>query len=265
MCDSLENKELIVGFLYDELTSAERKDLQVHLAACGECRNELEELRSTRTHLALWSPPQPDLGFRMISGGSAPAPALPRRIRFAPVFAFTAAAAIVLAAAAAIANVEIRYGSDGLVVRTGWVDQPEAAPMQALGPQAGPEARAVGISAAAGNETAFAELDRRLRTIESAMTPGPSGKQLASSQTGMSDVELLRQVRQMLSEAQSRQETAFATQMLQVVMDFEKQRLSDVALIQQGLDQYQGMTNAEIAQSRDMLNQWIRAAARQEK
>mgnify|MGYP006139685135 CR=1 FL=1 len=46
----------------------------------------------------------------------------------------------------------------------------------------------------------------------------------------------------------------------------EMQRQSDIALIQQGFDQYQGMTNAEIAQSRDMFNQWIRtAAARQEK
>ena len=84
MCDNLENSERIVGFLYDELTSAERNDLEAHLSGCGECRVELEGLRSTRTHLALWSPPPPDLGFRMISGGSAPAPALPRPRRFAP-------------------------------------------------------------------------------------------------------------------------------------------------------------------------------------
>ncbi|MDQ3420393.1 MAG: zf-HC2 domain-containing protein, partial [Acidobacteriota bacterium] len=144
MCES---NELIVGFLYDELTSGERKEFQAHLAACSECRVELEELRSTRTHLALWSPPLPDLGFRVISGGSAPAPALPRRTRLAPVFAFAAAAVVVLAAAAAIANVEIRYGTDGLQVRTGWAGQAQDAEVQAQPDASSGEVRAVNASA----------------------------------------------------------------------------------------------------------------------
>ncbi len=158
MCDS---KELIVGFIYDELTSTERQQLQAHLAICGECRVELEELRATRTHLALWSPPQPDLGFRMISGGAAPVQALPRPRRLAPLFAFAAAAVVVLAAAAAIANIEIRYGSEGLLVRTGWAGQAQGAPNADAG-----DVRAVNASASAGDPAALAELDRRLRTIE---------------------------------------------------------------------------------------------------
>src|SRR5687767_9583362 len=117
MCES---KELLVGYIYDELSTEERQALQVHLAACGACRLELEGLRATRTHLSLWSPPVPDLGFRVIQGGSAPAPALPRRVRLAPAFAFAAAAVIVLAVAAAIANVEVKYGNDGVTVRAGW-------------------------------------------------------------------------------------------------------------------------------------------------
>lgn len=92
-----------------------------------------------------------------------------------------------------------------------------------------------------------------------------SSVQLASSGPRMSDAELLRRVRQMLSEADTRQQTANAHQMLQVVRDVQLQHAEDIARIQQGLDQYQGMTNAEIAQSRDMFNQWIRASARQEK
>ena len=89
--------------------------------------------------------------------------------------------------------------------------------------------------------------------------------QLTSTENRMSDAELLRQVRQMLSEAHSRQQTANARQMLQIVRDVQQQHASDLARMQQGLDQYQGMTNAEIAQSRDMFNQWIRTSARQEK
>ena len=261
MCES---KELIVGFVYDELTPEERRALQAHLAECGECRSELEELRATRAYLASWSPPEPDLGFRMISGGAVPAPALPRRMRLAPAFAFAAAAVIVLAVAAAIANIEVRYGCEGLLVRTGWAPQGQRAPLQAQADTpANPQPQPVSAFADAGD---FAELDRRLRQIESAMTRQPSGVQLASTDSGMSDAELMRRVREIVTEAQSRQNTVVTTKLLQIVRDFEVQRQSDIAYIQQGFDQYQGMTNAEIAQSRDMFNQWIRtAAARQEK
>ena len=57
-----------------------------------------------------------------------------------------------------------------------------------------------------------------------------------------------------------------ARRLLQMIRDFDNQRRADLALIQQGLGTVQGLTNAEIAQNRDMLNQFIRAnATRQEK
>ena len=264
MCDS---KELIVGFLYDELTTAERKEMAAHLAACGECRLELEGLRSTRGHLAAWSPPQPDLGFRMISGGSSPAPALPRRNRLAPAFGFAAAAVLVLAAAAGIANIEVRYGGDGVVVRTGWAGNAQAGLVQTQPTVARESGRTNSSdSIDSGSGLAFAELDRRLRSIETAIAQeSSSGMQLASSPTRSSDAELLRQMRQMVNDAQAQQRTAFQHQMLQVVRDVQRQHMADIAKVQQGLEQYQGLTNAEIATSRDMFNQWIRASARQEK
>lgn len=254
MCD----KELIVGYLYDELPAADRQAVEAHVGTCAECRLELEELRATRLHLALWAPPEPELGFRVIRGGSAPAQALPRR-RLLPAFAFAAAAVIVLAAAASIANIEVRYGNDGMTVRTGWAQQ------------AVPESAAAGANDAAAapvaSSEAFAALDKRLREIEAAMTAGEAAAGVqAATASGMSDAELLRRVRQMVSEAESRQETAFARQLLQVVRDFDNQRRADIALIQQGLARYQGLTNAEIAQNRDMVSQLYRAAAtKQEK
>lgn len=259
-----ETEELIVGYVYDELSTDERTELEQHLAACGACRVEVEELRATRGCLESWTPPQPDLGFRVIRGGSAPAAALPRRPRLVPAFAFAAAAVIVLAAAAAIANVEIRYGGDGMTVRTGWArtDAPgEARPDVAL------------VSSPAGREQpapadAFAALDRRLREIETALSAPPQqpgGVQLASGPR-MTDAEMLGRVRQIVSDAEARQETAVAQLLLQVVRDFDQQRRADIALIQQGLGQYQGLTNAEIAQNREMVNQLVRAATtRQEK
>ncbi len=73
-------------------------------------------------------------------------------------------------------------------------------------------------------------------------------------------------MRDMVSDAEARQETAVAQRLLQVIRDFDNQRRADIALIQQGLGQYQGLANAEIAVNRDMLNQLVRAATtRQEK
>lgn len=262
-----ETEELIVGYVYDELSTDERTELEQHLATCGACRVEIEELRATRGCLESWTPPQPDLGFRVIRGGSAPAPALPRRPRLVPAFAFAAAAVIVLAAAAAIANVEIRYGGDGMTVRTGWArtDVPGAArPDVALVSSPARPAPPAPADAAG----AFAALDRRLREIETALSAPaqqPGGVRLASGQR-MTDAEMLARVRQIVSDAEARQETAVAQLLLQVVRDFDQQRRADIALIQQGLGQYQGLTNAEIAQNREMVNQLVRAATtRQEK
>lgn len=261
-----ETEELIVGYVYDELSTDERTELEQHLATCGACRVEVEELRATRGCLESWTPPQPDLGFRVIRGGSAPAAALPRRPRLVPAFAFAAAAVIVLAAAAAIANVEIRYGGDGMTVRTGWArtDVPGAArPDVAL-----VSSPARPAQPAPADADAFAALDLRLREIEAALrapAQPPGGVRLASGQ-GMTDAEMLGRVRQIVSDAEARQETAVAQLLLQVVRDFDQQRRADIALIQQGLGQYQGLTNAEIAQNREMVNQLVRAATtRQEK
>jgi hypothetical protein len=261
MCES---KELIVGYVYDELSPGERAEFEAHLAGCARCEIEIQELRSTRTHLTLWAPPEPDLGFRVIRGGAAPAPALPRRSRFVPAFAFAAAAVIVLAVAAAIANVEVRYGGDGMVVRTGW----SASRSTATGAPAdvAPDARVVSVQPQAPAAD-FAALDRRLREIELALGDATAGGgvQVASA-ARMSDAEILRRVRQIVGEAEARQETAVAQRLLAVVRDFDLQRRTDLALIQQGIGQFQGLTNTEIAQNRDMLNQLVRAAStRQER
>lgn len=259
MCDS---QELLVGYLYNELSPGERQTLQLHLAGCGECRAELEGLRATRAHLALWSPPVPDFGFRVIRGGSAPAPALPRRMRLAPAFAFAAAAVVVLAVAAAIANVEVRYDNDGLVVRTGWV----ASVPPAAEARANPAANA-GSAGPVATGDAFAVLERRLQEIEQALASQPdNGTQLATSTiTRMSDAEMLRQVRRIVHEAEARQKTVVAERMLAVIADLQRQHRADFAVMQQGLGQYQGMTNAEMAQTRDRVNQLMRVANKQEK
>jgi hypothetical protein len=181
------------------------------------------------------------------------------RSRLVPAFGLAAAAALVLAAATAIANLEIRYGSDGLVVRTGWSRE-------------NPVAADAAVSGAATNGPRPASmspdlqaLERRLRDLEMSAVSQPSAGGMQTASARMTDAEILRRIREVVAEAESRQQTVVAQRLLQVVRDLDRQRQADLAAMQQGLGTYQGLTNAEIAQQRDMLNQLYRVAARQEK
>ena len=114
MCDS---KELLVGFLYEELDPSAKRTFEKHLVTCVECRDELAELGATRGQIALWTPPESDLGFRIVRGAGAPSgTTVPVRACMGP----RGCRRVVMAAGAAIANIDVRYGQDGLVVRTGW-------------------------------------------------------------------------------------------------------------------------------------------------
>src|SRR5688572_23535204 len=118
MCD---NKELLVGYLYDDLTPQQRTIFDAHLGSCADCRDEVAALRSTRGSLSSWAPPEPDLGFEIVRHTVEPRGKVVRfRSRWVPAFGLAAAAVLVLAAAGAIANLEVQYDNEGLVVRTGW-------------------------------------------------------------------------------------------------------------------------------------------------
>lgn len=245
MCD----KERLVGYVYGELTEMERRAFDAHLTSCADCRDEAAGLRATRAHLAMWSPPGPDVGFRIVSGAAAP----PSRLRFAPAWGLAAAAVLVLAAAAAIANVEMRYGADGLVVRTGW-RQPARA--DASG--------AVAVPAAA-NPAWQADLQmirQRLGKLESAVARDPAGPGVvtAAARPAASESELLRRLHEIVKESEARQQRELALQMAQVISDVDASRRSDMLRIQQGLMQLQGVNDAEIVKNREMWNHVLRIA-----
>jgi hypothetical protein len=245
MCDS---KDLLVGFLYGELDVADRRSFQSHLAFCAECREELADLRATRGQIASWTPPEPDFGFHIVRGPAAPpAP----RFRIAPAWGLAAAAVLVLGVAAAIANVEVRYAGDGLVVRTGWTRAGEVAAVQGGAPTVTP----VDWSRQA------AALDRRLRDLE-ASARGQSPVQMASA-PGVSDEDVLRRVRELLTQSETRQQRAFADRLTQISRDFDMQRKLDLAAIDQGMARLQSTSGDEVRQYREMVQRVTRAAYQQ--
>jgi hypothetical protein len=232
MCN---DTELIVGYVYGELDGADRRRVEAHLAACGACRAEVTALQATRGHLASWTPPQMDLGFRIVRSD-------------APAAGLAAAAVLVLAAAAAIANVEIRYDASGLVVRTGWA-RDMAAPQNAGGGAAfvqtgGADAWKADIAAL---RTRLGELERASRE-SAAATPAAAGPRLT-------DAEILRRVGEMVGRSETRQQREFALQIAQLVRDIDRARQIDLARIQQGLGQQRAATAAEVA---SQVNYYLR-------
>jgi len=265
MCDS---KELLVGYLYDELDDSARRGFDTHLTTCPECRDELAGLRSTRMHLTAWAPPEPDFGFQIVRSPAA----LPvtRGFRVSPVWGFAAAAVLVMAVATAVANVEVRYGDAGLVVRTGWnrgASVEPGAPVPAAPAASSPAASspAVGApSAESVNWQATADgIDRRLRELEAIARTQPSAGQKAS--TSISDVEVLRRVREMLGQSETRQERAVAVRIAEVTRELDAQRRIDLAAIDSGMARLQNTNGAEVKQYRDLIQRMYRATAYQQK
>jgi hypothetical protein len=255
------NKEQLVGYLYDELGAAERGTFEAHLATCAECRSEVAGLRQTRQDLTTWSPPQPEFAFH-IARGAAPPPAVapPRRLPVVPRWALAAAASLLLlAGAAAIAQVELRYGPEGFVVRTGWASEPAAARAAAPAMAAAPSVQAVPTAVSSEQlsaalrvlETRLAELERG-RTTQTLMAA-------RAAQPGITAAEL----RKIMAQSEARQREEMALQVSQVWKDFSAARVNDFTRLQDFVGRAQGVTNQQLRQHRDSIELLSRVSASQ--
>jgi hypothetical protein len=249
MCES---KDLLVGFLYGEIDAADRRTFQAHLTSCGDCREELAGLRATRGQIASWTPPEPDFGFRIVRGAAAPPPA--PRFRITPAWGLAAAAVLVMAMGAAIANLEVRVGGgDGLVVRTGWNRPGEvtAGAVQSAGAQ----------EPTADWRVQTAALERRLRELESSARSGGTVQMAAAP--GVTEADVLRRVREMLVQSETRQQRDFSVRMAGLVREFDAKRRLDLAAIDQGMTRLQTTNGAEVRQYREALQRVALAAYQQ--
>lgn len=235
MCD----KELLLEYLYDELPASDRQAFDRHLASCADCREEVSGLRGTRTHLTSWAPPEPDLGFEIVRS-ARPAPARWRRM--SPAWGLAAAAVLTLAAAAAIANIDIRVGGDGVVVQTGWNRPAAGAPAQAA------------VQSTAVTATELAALQQRLEARVKELEGQLASRQATTtpvSTSRMSDADL-RLVRQLINDSEQRQQSELALRILQVNRDTEAARRADVDRLLAAYRQLQG-NNFETSQRQKAL------------
>jgi hypothetical protein len=248
MCDS---KELLISFVYDELDAAEREPFRRHLAACAECQAEVAGLRNTQRHLSAWAPPEPDLGFRIVRN-SAPVPAPRPR---GPLWGLAAAAVLVLAAGAAIANIDVRYDANGFAMHTGWNRPITSAPSSAAGASGG------GGEVVDWKREAEA-LNQRVRQLEASLST------VSTTGAKPSDAAVLERVNQLVDESETRQQRLFAARLSQLTRDIDARRKVDLAVIDQGFMRLQNTSGAELRQSRvanDLMQRMVRATAYQPK
>lgn len=251
MCD----KELLIDYLYGELAAGEREAFDRHLATCAACRDEVSGLRGARTHLESWVPPESELGFQIVRGLGRPVSMSRRWWGLSPAWGLAAAAMLVGAVSAAIANVEVTAAANGITVRTGWN-------------------RAAVAPAAAGAVVSAADLQRvdaRMRDLEAKLaaaatvpastTPTPTAA--ATVNARMSDAELLRVIRRLIDDSEARQEGQLARRILQVNRDFEVARRADLDRVGRGMEEIRSTSYEAFRKSKNIEDLYVRVGALQ--
>lgn len=92
MCDE---RERLIGYLYEDCDAEERRQIETHLESCPTCRAEIGGLRSVRTDLLAWDVPEHAPIWRPMPAAVAPPVVWWRQT---PGWALAAAATVVLAA-----------------------------------------------------------------------------------------------------------------------------------------------------------------------
>jgi len=202
-------------------------------------------LGDARAELGLWVPPDVELDFTIVKKSQLPASNVLRPARWwntVPAWAQAAAAILVLAAGAAIANVQVKSGPDGFIVTTGWMAAP------ALSAPADREAAGRDVE---GWQPALVALEQQLRNEirtarpQETRAPGPI------------DEATISRVRQLIAESEQRHERALATRFVEFTRDLNMQRRADLQNIGRVVGSYDG----ELMRQRQMINNVIRVSA----
>jgi hypothetical protein len=162
-----------------------------------------------------------------------------------PAWAQAAAAVLVLAAGAGIANVQVKSGPEGFVVSTGWMR-----PAVVATPAA--------VQANEDWKPAFTALEQRLRSEIKATREQAAPVSVASR--GSVDDATLKRVQQMIADAEQRHNRELATRFVEFTRDMTMQRRADLMKISLGFDDY----NGQLLRQRQMLNNMIRVSAPQQ-
>ena len=238
------DKQTLIAYLYGELEPAARRAVDDHLVMCSRCAAEVTALGGVRSELGLWVPPDVELGFTIVKKSELPSSNVLRPAPWwntVPVWAQAAAAILVLAAGAAIANVQVKSGADGFSVSTGWMP---------------PAAVATPVVATTNDQqwkTALVALEQQLRN--EIRSTRDSATPVAAR--GSADDATVRRVQQLIAEAEQRQQRELATRFIDFSRDINMQRRADM----QSISRVVGSYDEQLMRQRQTINNLYRVSA----
>ena len=247
MAFTCDDKQTLIAYLYGDLEPAARSAVDDHLAQCGACAAEVTALGGVRSELGLWVPPHVELDFTIVKKSELPPSNVLRPAQWwhtVPVWAQAVAAILVLAAGAAIANLQVKSGPDGFSVSTGWMRP--GAPAPAVGEPfdgKGVEQRV---------ERALTALEQQLRSeirsTREQVTPAAA--------RGSSDDATMRRVQQLITDAEQRHSQELAARFIEFTRDINMQRRADLMNITRGMVSY----DEQLQRQRQMINNVYRVS-----
>jgi hypothetical protein len=258
--------EALVTFLYDDDTwsGGDRAAFGVHVSTCAACRDELDAMRGIRAELGRWNPPDPNFAITFSNAPRAQS-AINQQSAIdnqpwwesIPAWAQVAAALLFLGVSAGIANLDIRYDSQGLSVRTGWSQPRNAAVATTAAPAAG------GASVSAKGDAPWTadlvalqqQLTAEMRT---ARTAAAASAQPAAIRPA--DADLVRRVRALIDESEKRQQRELALRVAEVLRDVNVQRQADLARVNRALGAVENNLGVEVLKTRQQVNLMYRAS-----
>ena len=244
----------LVSYLYDECAPNERRAISTHVAICRECAEELTSLGATREQLATWTPPEAQLGFRIVSDSPSSNVLRPSRWWQKPMPAWAQAAA-----AALIFATGVTLGALRGVTSPADRGPTGSAPQQANGTTLAANTTSVTRADLAALEQRLrSELSQRRSTSSTVSTSNTSDPAAAAP----GDARILERVRAMIQDSEQRQQRELALRTAEVVRDFDAQRRDDLTRIERTMGQMDGTTGVEVAQQRQMLNYLMRVSQR---
>ena len=231
MCDE---RERLIGYLYGETSSAERQEVELHLADCHICRAEIGGLRSVREDLLAWDVPAHEPVWRPV----AAAPPVPFW-RAVPSWGLLAAAASLIFTA----------GIAGGVASRMWF--PTAPQAMVSTAQARAATQSVGVTAAELERLEASvltrmrgEMDQRMQTVslqstrqaqvQPAAAGGPSTEQVADLRRQLAELQQWRSNQVMVTLDLHRQIGRLANATTSINDDLEFSRLQRVSSINYG-------------------------------
>ena len=247
-----DDKTTLVSYLYGEIDADTRRAVDDHLARCAACAAEVTALGDVRSELGLWAEPDVELDFAIVKKSQLPSPNVLRPARWwntVPAWAQAAAALLVVAAGASMANLQIKSGPEGLSVSTGWMPPAAGEPATA----AGPGVRVQGAAASDEFKAQLAALEQRLR--EEISTTRDQNVNRAVS-TGGADPATIRRVEQMIADAEQRHSQELARRFVDFTNDMTMQRRADMMSIQRAFN----LQESQMVRQRQMLNNAIRVS-----